>query len=284
MDLREIEGFLAVADELHFGRAATRLRVSQGRVSQLVRSLETHVGARLFDRSSRRVVLTPIGERFRAGLVPAYGALTGAVESARAEARGIAGVLRIGFLGGLSERLTGAIGRFEARHPDCEIRLTEVVPADPFGAVRSGELDTTVVLNPVAEPDLVTTRPFSRAPFVLVVSNRHPLARKKIVGPEDLAGHPVIGMADPAPEYWWRYPWPEAAPTGPRVRTYPEALAAVAAGRGAMLQCAPTAALHPRSDVTVVPTRELPESSLTLIWRRDAETVRLKAFAEAVSR
>lgn len=284
MELREIEGFLAVAEELHFGRAAARLRLSQGRVSQLVRSLETHVGARLFDRTSRRVALTPIGERFRAELVPAYGALTGAVEAARAEARGVAGVLRVGFLGGLSERLTGAIGRFEARHPDCEIVLTEVVAADPFGAVRSGELDTTLVLNPVTEPDLATTPPFSRAPHVLLVSSRHPLARKEVVGPEDLAGQPVIGLAEPAPEYWWRYPWPETSPVALRVRTYPEAVTAVAAGRGAMLQCAPTAALHRRGDVAVVPTRGLPESSLSLIWRRDAATARLRAFAAAVSR
>lgn len=285
MDLREIEGFLAVADELHFGRAATRLHVSQGRVSQLIRSLETHIGARLFDRTSRRVSLTPLGERLHTDLRPAYGALTGAVRDARAEARGIAGVLRVGFLGGLGERLGTAIGHFEARHPDCEVRLTEVPAADPFGAIRAGGVDAAVLLDPITEPDLAVSPPFSHAPHLLLVSRRHPLARKEVVTPADLTGCVAIGLADPAPEYWWRHPWPDATPIGPRVRTYSEALAAVAAGRGAMLQCSSTAEQYlRRGDLVIIPTAGLPESTMRLVWRKDAGTERLRAFAACVDR
>ncbi|MEW9553387.1 LysR family transcriptional regulator [Nonomuraea sp. NPDC050783] len=83
MDMREIEAFLAVAEELHFGRAARRLRLSTSRVSGLVRTLERRVGAPLFERTSRRVHLTAKGELFLAEVRPAYRRLNQALHSAR---------------------------------------------------------------------------------------------------------------------------------------------------------------------------------------------------------
>src|SRR5690242_8484834 len=97
VEIRELEAFLVLAQELHFGRAGERLYVSQSRVSQLLRSLEHRIGAPLVERTSRRVALTPLGESFLAGLRPAYEALRATVDDARAAARGMGGVLRIGF-------------------------------------------------------------------------------------------------------------------------------------------------------------------------------------------
>src|SRR5436305_14849521 len=97
MDTAEIEVFLVLAEELHFGRTAERLRLPQPRVSRLVASLERRAGGALFERTSRRVRLTPLGEQLAGRLRPAYAQLTAALDEARAAARQAVGAVRIGF-------------------------------------------------------------------------------------------------------------------------------------------------------------------------------------------
>src|SRR5919201_5510973 len=96
VELRHLRAFLAVAEELHFGRAADRLRVTPSRVSQLVRALETIVGGPLFDRTSRRVALTPTGARLHERVAPACDAIHRAVDDLRTAIDGITGELRLG--------------------------------------------------------------------------------------------------------------------------------------------------------------------------------------------
>src|SRR5215469_2472918 len=97
MDTTEIEVFLVLAEELHFGRTAERLHMPQPRVSRLVSALEHKVGGTLFERTSRRVRLTPLGKRLHGQLQPAYAQLNAALDDARAAARQTAGVLRIAY-------------------------------------------------------------------------------------------------------------------------------------------------------------------------------------------
>ena len=110
-----------------------------------------------------------------------------------------------------------------------------------------------------------------------------------VVDAEELADHPVIGPGEPAPRYWRDVMAPATTPAGrpvprgPRVCTLQEGLAATAAGRGTMLLCAPTAALHGRRDIAFVPVEGLPESALGLVWRRAGETERVRAFGRAVA-
>ncbi|MFF7656847.1 LysR family transcriptional regulator [Streptomyces sp. NPDC007983] len=311
LEIRELECFLALSEELHFGRAAERLYVSQSRVSQLLRALEGRIGARLLDRTSRRVRLTPLGERFLAELRPAYAALYGAVEGARGAARGLTGVLRVGFQGAADERVMAALSAFRERHPGCEPETVEIPMADPFGAVRDGVVDAAIVCLPVGEPDLVLGPVFSRQPQTLVVRAGHRLAgsgrRDRLTGPgrrdrlagsgrrdqgaldaEELADCPLVAPSEPAPRYWREFMAPPVTPggrpipRGPRVRTLQEGLTAVAAGRGGMLLCAPTAAYHGRRDITTVPVAGLPDSMLGLVWRRGGETARIRALRRAV--
>ena len=145
LEVRELECFLALAEELHFGRAGERLYVSQSRVSQLLAALEQRIGARLVERTSRRVRLTPLGERFHAELRPAYAELADVVGRARESARGVAGRIRIGFQGTADARLMEAITTFQKRHPGCVTEIVEVPFADPFGAVRQGDVDAAIV-------------------------------------------------------------------------------------------------------------------------------------------
>ncbi|MGW7083761.1 LysR family transcriptional regulator [Streptomyces sp. NPDC054871] len=281
LEIRELECFIALADELHFGRAGERLYVSQSRVSQLLRDLERRIGTRLVERSSRRVRLTPAGERFLAELRPAYETLSATVDAARESARGVTGRLRIGFQGTADARLMGAIADFPERHPGCVTEIVEVPFADPFGAVRHGDVDTAIVLLPVEEPDLVLGPLFSRQQQTVAVSVRHPFAGRASLDAAELTGVPLISATAPAPAYWRAAQAPSSVPA-PQVRTLQEGLTLVAAERGAMLLCRPTAEYHGRRDVTFVPVEGVPDSVLGMVWRRDAETERVRAFARAV--
>ncbi|MFB9908729.1 LysR family transcriptional regulator [Allokutzneria oryzae] len=286
LEIRELEAFLVLAEELHFGRAGERLYVSQSRVSQLLRSLEGRIGAPLVERTSRRAELTPLGEKFLAELRPAYGALRAAVDHTRATARGVGGVLRIGFQGTIDDHLAKAIAGFEERHPDRAVELTEIPLADPFGSLRRREVDAAVVLLPVEEQDLVLGPVFSRQPQMLAVSPRHPFAGKELVTAEELAECPLIGIHGPAPEYWRRAQAPDTTPggrripRGPTAGTLQEGLGLAAAGRGGMLLCRSTAEHQGRrSSVVFVPVTGLPESVLGVVWHAEHGVGRARAFA-----
>src|SRR3954449_9567437 len=139
VELRHLRTFLVVADELHFGRAADRLRVLQSRVSQLIRTLETIGGGPLLVRRSRHVALTSAGAQLRTRVLPACAELQPAVDELRG---GVVGELRLGLLMATSggRRLTEIMARFERRHPGSRVVIRDVEWRDPLGpipAVRS---------------------------------------------------------------------------------------------------------------------------------------------------
>ncbi|AIR97064.1 LysR family transcriptional regulator [Streptomyces glaucescens] len=288
-EIRELEAFLVLAEELHFGRTGERLYVSQSRVSQLLRSLEGRIGAPLVERTSRRVRLTPLGESFLSSLRPAYEALRATVDEARAAARGVGGVLRIGFQGTVDDALAQAVALFQDRCPACAIEVAEIALSDPFGPVRRKEVDCAVVLLPVAEDDLELGPVFSRQPQTLALSARHPLAGRASVSAEELADCRLIGVHDRAPGYWRRAHAPRVTPggrpipAGPLVNTLQEGLSLAAADRGAMLLCRSTARYHSgRASLAFVPVEGLPDSRLGLVLPRGTGTPQARAFARVV--
>ncbi|KAB8193609.1 LysR family transcriptional regulator [Nonomuraea phyllanthi] len=289
VEFRELECFVVLSEELHFARTAERLYLSPGRVSQLMRSLETRIGGRLFQRTSRRVRLTPLGERFLADLRPAYDGLASAVSRAKAAAREVTGVLRVGFLATPTEVVTGSVRAFERRHPECAVELVEIPLSDPFSKVRAGQVDLAFTLLPVDEPDLATGEGLNEVPYQLGVSVRHPLAGRAAVSAEELAEVPLIGLDGPAPRAWQERAAPSVTPYGrpiPRagtVATSQEGLTRVALGRGGMLFCAPTADHHRRPDVSFVTVTGLPPSVMGLAWVKAAETAAIRAFAETAA-
>ncbi|MGW2668136.1 LysR family transcriptional regulator [Streptomyces sp. NPDC001272] len=290
VEIRELEAFLVLAQELHFGRAGERLYVSQSRVSQLLRSLEHRIGAPLVERTSRRVALTPLGESFLAGLRPAYEALRATVDDARAAAHGMGGVLRIGFQGTVDDYLSQAIARFGDLYPECAIDIVEIPLSDPFGPLRRQEVDCAVALLPVAEEDLVLGPVFSRQPQTLAVSVRHPFAARESLSAEELADCRLIGIGGDAPDYWRSAQAPGltpgglTVPAGPDVNTLQEGLSLTAANRGAMLLCRSTAEFNGRRDsLTFIPVEGLPDSELGLIRHRLRPSAQASAFAEALA-
>ncbi|MFI7609859.1 LysR family transcriptional regulator [Nonomuraea terrae] len=289
MEFRELECFVVLSEELHFARTAERLYLSPGRVSQLIRSLEARIGGRLFQRTSRRVRLTPLGERFLADLRPAYDGLESAVSRARAAAREVTGVIRVGFLATPTDVVTGTVRVFERRHPGCVAELVEIPLSDPFGKLRAGQVDVAFTLLPVDEPDLATGGGLNRVSHRLGLSVRHPLAGRARIGAEELAGVPLIGLDGPAPRFWHERIAPSVTPSGrpiPRagkVATTQEGLTQVALGRGGMVFCTPSADQHGRSDIRFVPVTGLPPSILGLAWVKAAETAAVRAFEAAAA-
>jgi DNA-binding transcriptional LysR family regulator len=134
VELRELRIFLVLADELHFGRTAERLGISQPGVSEAIRVLESRLGVKVFDRTSRRVRLTPAGEELKRTLAPALAALDQALAGTSQLSRAVRGLLRVGFvLTTEGPTLSRLIAAFHARYPGCEVRLQEV---DTFDAYR----------------------------------------------------------------------------------------------------------------------------------------------------
>ncbi|MGW4310519.1 LysR family transcriptional regulator [Streptomyces californicus] len=288
-EIRELEAFLALAEELHFGRAGERLYLSQSRISQLLRALESRIGGRLVDRTSRRVRLTPLGEQLHAGLRPAFDAIVTTIDEVRDAARGLGGVFRVGFQGTANDAFLRAVAAFRDTHPECAAEIAEIPLSDPFGAVHRGEVDAAVVLTPVRDDALVVGPVFSTRPLTLAVSDRHPYARRDGVDAEELADGPLIGVAGAAPEYWRLAQAPvvtpggRAIPSGPAVSSLQEGLALVRTGRGSMLLCHPTADYYVSHAVVFVPVTGLPDSSLALVWHRHHETAKTRGFARALA-
>jgi DNA-binding transcriptional LysR family regulator len=158
VELRDIEIFLVLAEELHFGRTAERLHVSRARVSQAIKKQERRIGAPLFDRTSRTVTLTPIGQRLRDDLQQAYDLVQSGLARATAAALGVHGTLRLGAMGVSGNEMQPVISTFRARHADSDVEITEFHFSDPFARLRSGEVDLQLMWLPVREPDMTVGR------------------------------------------------------------------------------------------------------------------------------
>lgn len=287
MELREIEIFLTLADELHFGRTAERLHVSVSRVSQAIRKQERAIGAALFARTSRRVELTSVGEVLRDGLRPAYDGIGAAVAAAAAAARGMSGALTLGFMGAQAHQLEPVLERFQASHPGVELRFHEVVFSDPFAALRSGAVDLLTSWLPVEEPDLTVGPVLREEPLRVMTAADHPLAAAGRVDIEALADHAVPTVRGPAPQSWLEGVLPERTPAGreiprgPAASTYQEILALVAAGAVVCPVPDEGRRYFPWPGVAYLPLDGAPAVRWALVWRRAGSSPLVRAFAAA---
>ncbi|WP_432115305.1 LysR family transcriptional regulator [Streptomyces sp. S1] len=286
----ELEAFLTLAEELHFGRTAERLGVSTGRISQTVKKLERRVGTPLFARTSRSVRLTPVGRSLYEDLLPAHRQLCAAVERATAAGRGVLGVLRAGFVtpwGG--ELLTSAADALLAAHPGCEVTVREVPLDGGVRALLDGTLDVQLAALPVREPGLTTGPVVLRDDRVLLLPAAHPLAGRPSLGPDDLAGLPLITPGGDNPRYWLDHHYPGRTPSGapvgrgPVATTWQEVLSHVTTGRGVAPGAARGARYHPRPGIAYVPLRDVPPLEYALVWPTAADSALLRAFLTAVA-
>jgi DNA-binding transcriptional LysR family regulator len=288
MEGQEIRAFLTLAEELHFGRAAQRLHVSTPRVSQLIRKLERRVGVPLFERTSRRVALTPVGQQLRDDLRPGYDQIQQGLEKAAAAGRGTGGMLRVGFAGAAAGQFILAAARvFGTRHPGCEVQIREIQGHGFFPPLRAGEIDLVLACLPVREPGLVVGPVVISEPRMLAVSSGHPFARRASVSLEDLARDTVLRPAASTPGYWDQSCVPQRTPAGRLIQrgqvteTFQEMLTLIGAGKGMYPVGGQAARYYTRPDVAYIPFRDAPPFEWGLVWPAAGETARVRAFAQA---
>lgn len=195
MELRKLRAFLAVAEELHFGKAAGRLNMTQPPLSQLIRSMEEDLGGRLFERDNRNVRLTEAGKVLAEHARHVLEADTLLEEAVRRALRGREGVLRVGMVRpALDGALPLAIRAFRERYPHVVLDLAEMGSRDQLEALVAGRLHVGVVRFFGALPKGLRARLLIREPYVLALPLNHPLAQRDSVALAALAGYPMIWM------------------------------------------------------------------------------------------
>ncbi|GAA2302177.1 LysR family transcriptional regulator [Nonomuraea roseoviolacea subsp. roseoviolacea] len=288
MELRDIEIFLTLAEELHFSRTAERLHITQARVSQAIKKQERSIGAALFERSSRQVRLTPLGEQLHRDLSAGYRRILRGIEDAKAAARGISGTLTLGTVGPHSLAFGDVIGLFESRCPDVRLRYREIQPPSPLDLLRSGDVDVAVLWLPVSEPDLTVGPILGVSPVLLMVSAAHPYAGRDSVCLEDLSKCAVVqGQRIPRgmEEVFNPYHTPSGRPVrrGPRISTWQEALSVVASGRAVAGVTGDVADFYPWPGLAFVPISDAPPCRWVLVWRTAAENSLIHAFVQTAA-
>ncbi|MBY8879413.1 LysR family transcriptional regulator [Actinacidiphila acidipaludis] len=273
LDLRKVRYFVAVAERLHFSRAAEELLIAQPALSRQIRALEKDLGTALFVRDSHGVELTAAGRQ----LLDDAGPLLAAADAARRRvdraARGD-GTLVVGFRAGIT--VTGAVRAFAVSHPGTRVEVRRVEWDDQADAVRDGRVDLAFVRLPVTGPGL-DVRPLYREPRMAALPAAHPLAARDAVTRADLGAQAEILHLCTDPE-------PGGAPPLSAVRTVEEKLEYVAAGRGVTYLPLSATLLYRRPDVVYRPVADLPPDEVALATAAGRASRLAEAFAATALR
>jgi DNA-binding transcriptional LysR family regulator len=280
LDLRLVEYFIAVAEELHFGRAAERLHIAQPSLSQQIRRLEQQLGVTLLERNSRNVRLTRAGDAFlregRRALAQAERAVS-ATRAAGAE------LLTVGFYGSAGRELLPAVlTAFHERQPRTEVSVREIL----FGSIDEildGKVDVAFTRLMPDQTEL-EVEVIAQEPRVVALAHTNPLASHKTLTFADLRGesfivNPMVPHAG-SPARWLGEQRRHGLPgrVAAEVRSTQEIMTLVGAGRGVCLVPA-AAALHDRRpDVVYVPVTDAEPAVVSLAWPPDRSSLTVNAF------
>jgi DNA-binding transcriptional LysR family regulator len=288
-ELSQLRCFVAAADELHFGRAAARLNMTQPPLSRQIQLLERAVGAALLERTSRSVRITPAGRAF---LVEARRILK-LSESAALKAWRIAagktGSLSIGFTAAAGYNFLPKLIRLvRGKIPNVDLTLREMVSGEQMESLLTGRLDLGLFRPPIEHKDLASLRVL-REPLLAAVASGDPLAQKAALKLEDFDGQPFIMYSTEGARYFHDLVSTllNSAQVSPMSLHYMtqihSTLALVSAGLGAALVPAAAQSLH-FEGVTfrVVKTRPERPVELYLVWRKDTENAVMSQFLSLV--
>ncbi|WP_190109235.1 LysR family transcriptional regulator [Streptomyces cinnamoneus] len=275
MELRTLRYFVAVAEELHFGRAAARLHMSQPPLSRAIKHLETDLGATLLHRSAVGVALTPAG----AALLDAARSLLDHADQVRVRVATAAGAatITVGILANGSDpgarRLAAAYRR---RHPGVEIRVRETELTDPTCGLRAGLVDVALTRGPFDEAGL-TVHELRADPVGAVLRADDPLARREGLRLADLAGRRWFRFPDGTDPLWRSY-WNGGEPReGPVVRLVQECLQAVLwNGTVGMTPLGH----HLPGGLAVVPLTDMAPSRVVAAWKQGDANPLIRSFVQ----
>ena len=288
--VRELRYFVAVAEELHFTRAAERLFVSQPALSKQIRSLEEQLRVDLFARDRRSVSLTPAGEALLPAareVIAVWDAAQQAVADAAATA---AAVLRIGFSTSVGRELLPRIQRHFARvRPNWRLALRQVDWGDPTGGLGDGSSDVAIVWLPVPAADRFAQLVLVEEPRHVALRADHPLAGRREIEFAALLDEPFLALPEDAGsprDFWLGVEHRDGRPAriGGIVTNAEETFEAVLAGLGVVLLSAGNAEIYRRPGVATVPVRGISPSRLALLWREDDHREAVRDFIRAAER
>jgi DNA-binding transcriptional LysR family regulator len=286
MDLRQLRYFVAVAEELHFSRAAARLNLAQSALSAQIRSLEDEVGGPLLVRSTRQVSLTPAGEALLSDARELLASADVAVRRARSLALGELGVLRIASLGPAPGGiLAPVLDRFGTRHPRVRVEMRALAFSELVEGLRSGQADVAFLYEPIDDPDLSTT-PLVTEPRVAVLPVSHRLAGRDWITPADLRGETFISHPNTVPQAWRDF-WVLVDEIGERPRVSPRTTDTLdewlhLIGRGIGVDTCPAliSRYYSWPEVRFVELRDAAPARMVLACRADARSRIITEFTE----
>jgi DNA-binding transcriptional LysR family regulator len=294
MELRQLRSFVAVAEELHFRRAAERLHMAQPSVSQQVRTLEAELGVQLFDRNRRGATLTVAGSALLDEARELLARADHAAATARATGMGQRGRLRLSLTRSLTGGIAGAIvAEFRTRYPDVELDLNVGNTMLHVEQLHAGDIDVGFVRPPLDDPGLEELA-LGREPMVCVLPKGHPLAARGRVRAQDLYAEPLVWWPESHGPGAWREvrgevygepPWPPIARTEPEEERIVSAVAEGAGISFIMLERSRSLRIPGAVYRRFAPPE--PAMGIAIAWRRGdtlPTLLRLRELAAAVAR
>ncbi len=289
MEYRRLRFFIAVAEELHFTRAASRLRVAQPHLSQEIRKLEREIGVELFARTKRSVALTPAGRIFLDRARAIFDVTADAVHAAQRASRGETGKLTVGFVSAAAYAvMPNAIARFRRSHPDVELVLNELNSDEGVEEVRSGRLDVCLLHPPRSlEPALGVDVAWQES-MVVALPRSHRFARTRRISLSKLKTEPWVLWRREIASRLYDEIFAACASSGfePRVVQRTVRLATVvslvASGVGLALVPATSAQMGIKSVVFRPLEGRRILVPMSFVWRRDEVSPALAPFMAAV--
>jgi DNA-binding transcriptional LysR family regulator len=276
VDLRKLRYFVAVAESLHFGRAAAALHIAQPVLSRQIRALEDELKAQLFVRDRRTTELTPAGEQLLADARPLLAGADALRRRVGRAARGPA-TFTVGFMPGLI--VTAAVRALHSRHPELTVDVVATSWHDQTAVIHDGRVDVSYVRLPIDQRGL-SLRPLLTEPRVVALPADHRLADKDGVTIADIADEHLLQDPESVPE--WRAIGTEmrtGRPALPALRAVEEKQEHVAAGHGVVILPLSTATFYARPGVVHVPITDIPRNQVSLAWDSARRSPLIHEFA-----
>ncbi|MEU6880235.1 LysR substrate-binding domain-containing protein [Streptomyces sp. NPDC046712] len=287
---RDLRYFVAVAEELHFTRAAEKLYVSQPALSKQIRALERQLGAPLFDRDRHGVRLTPVGTALlphARAVLAAWTEADEAVRRARAaeEATLVVGMSTSPGRGGL---LPAIRSRFTEAHPEIRLKLRQVGWEDPTAGLADGTSDVAFVWLPLADAGRYRWVVVATEPRLIALPESHPLAGRERVRFAELLDEPFLALPATTPDlrdHWLALDARDGRPLviGGEIASTDETYEALVDGLGICLVAAGNAPLLTRGGVVVRPVDGVSPSRFALAWRADDTRRLVQDYARAAA-
>jgi DNA-binding transcriptional LysR family regulator len=291
IELHHLRHFVAVGDDLHFGKAAIRLNMAQPALSQSIKRLEASLGIRLLERNNRHVALTAAGRVFLDEARKALDQTKFAIRAARQVAAGETGELRIGTVtGALFRYLPNAVRLFRSRWPGVQLRLDERPMEEQITGLNTGDIDAAFLYTPFQGSEGLAFRTLYQYGFLAAVPETGPLAKKSRIKLADLAAEPFILFPQRQGPQMHAAIMAACQAAGFTPRITQEAqriqtmLSLVACGLGVTLVQDSTASMQV-DGVKLIPLEDMPPSliwGLGVVWRPPLTSPVLRNFLDCV--